>query len=382
MRFYHGTSVRGWLGILKSGSMDSKKIGDSRVSALYSKFKGNYLTTNRKIAEMYASKVGKGVVIEIEYDPLAPGRVNNFKEQQVAGKDYFVEETPLQVDGPDCTIDTKDPLMSKSKMRGDINKTTEEIHMSENTERDLRRAWQKLDEAFSMPGAVKTGGGPKRIKQVLTRGKKDPNKTRNQFAAHDARIKSGEIPPDAAMFEGGVEGFEDIIDVVIDQSQWGDQLTPEQKQQVKDDVLNNKAYPGSPVTMGNFEAVVDDSIQDVLATSQPPTPAQPGASASMFEESPVDRNKIESIYEFGGQIMDSAEAQGLTLDELQIDTANQRIVSALQGEGMRNPQNLEAIIDDAVADAAYQGGDHADGVGGGIMESINRSLELLKKLKK
>jgi hypothetical protein len=148
MRFYHGTSVRGWLGILKSGSMDSKKIGDSRVSALYSKFKGNYLTTNRKIAEMYASKAGKGVVIEIEYDPLAPGRINNFKEQQAAGKDYFVEETPLQVDGPDCTIDTKDPLMSKSKMRGDINKTTEEIHMSENTERDLRNAWQKLDESL------------------------------------------------------------------------------------------------------------------------------------------------------------------------------------------------------------------------------------------
>jgi hypothetical protein len=89
-----------------------------------------------------------------------------------------------------------------------------------------------------------------------------------------------------------------------------------------------------------------------------------------------------SVYEFGDQIMASAEAQGLNLDQNQINAANDRIVSALQGEGMSNPNNLDAIIDDAVADAAYQGGEHADGVGGGIMESINRSLYLLKKLKK
>lgn len=304
MRFYHGTSVRGWLGILKSGSMDSKKIGDSRVSALYSKFKGNYLTTNRKIAEMYASKAGKGVVIEIDYDPLAPGRVNNFKEQQAAGKDYFVEETPLQVDGPDCTIDTKDPLMSKAKMCGDINKTTEEIHMSENTERDLRNAWQKLEEALL--------GVPQGATQI----------------SH----KPGQgLPPPP--------------------------LKPGERDKLK-------------------------AASDLHAKRTAGLPPAEQQDATMCEGGDIDRNKIESIYEFGGQILDSAEAQGLSLDETQIDVANQRIVSALQGEGMRNPHNLDAIIDDAVADAAYQGGDHADGVGGGIMESINRSLELVKQLKK
>jgi hypothetical protein len=279
--------------------MDSKKIGDSRVSALYSKFKGNYLTTNRKIAEMYASKAGKGVVIEIEYDPLAPGRINNFKEQQAAGKDYFVEETPLQVDGPDCTIDTKDPLMSKSKMRGDINKTNEEIHMSENTERDLRNAWQKLEEALlGVPqGAMQISHKPG---QGLPHPRLKPGERDKLKAASDLHAKrTAGLPPaeqqDATMFEGGVD---------------------------------------------------------------------------------------LSIYEFGDQIMASAEEQGLTLDQNQLNVANDRIVRALQGEGMRNPQNLEAIIDDAVADAAYQGGDHADGVGGGIMESIDRSLELIKKLKK
>jgi hypothetical protein len=308
MRFYHGTSVRGWLGILKSGSMDSKKIGDSRVSIIYSKFKGNYLTTNRKLAEMYANKIGKGVVIEIEYDPLAPGRKNNFKEQQAKGKDYFVEETPLQVDGPDCFIDTKDPLMTKTKMRQDINKTNEEIYMSENTERDLRNAWQKLDESMAQEARFSGFAGPNK----------------------------------------GVE-LKKASDV--------------------------KYFPKIPKSLKTVRTSPSGKIQQ-----DPDILGMPGGE-QLGENSPIDRNKIESIYEFGGQILDSAEAQGLTLDELQIEAANQRIVSALQGEGMRNPQNLDAIIDDAVYDSADVTRS-APAVPAGIFESIDRSLELLKQLKK
>jgi hypothetical protein len=101
------------------------------------------------------------------------------------------------------------------------------------------------------------------------------------------------------------------------------------------------------------------------------------ANDTMFEGGELDRSKIESIYEFGGQILDSAEAQGITLDERQIDAANQRIVQAIQGEG-RDPSNLEAIIDDIVSDEAYAAGSQTDGTG--IMESIDQTLKLLKML--
>jgi hypothetical protein len=306
MKFYHGTSIRGWIGILKSGSMDSKRVGDTRVSALYSKFKGNYLTTNRKIAEMYANKAGNGVVLEVDYDPLESGRVNNFKEQQAAGKDFFVEETPLEVDGVNCKIDTKDPLKNKAKLRAElklgINKTTEGTYMTENSEFALRRAWQKLEESkfgglTAMPGEKK----PIQVSQT-------------------------------------------------DQSK----LTPQNAIQLsKQTDKMNKIYQ-----------------QNVGREYDP-------ANDTMFEGGELDRSKIESIYEFGGQILDSADAQGIELDETQIDAINQRIIQAMQGEG-RDPSNFEAIVDDIVADEAH--GAHTDGVGGGIMESIDQSLKLLKML--
>jgi hypothetical protein len=382
MRFYHGTSVRGWLGIIKSGSMDSKKMGDKRVSSLYSKFKGNYLTTNRKIAEMYANKIGKGV-IEIEYDPLAPGRKNNFKRQQADGKDYFVEETPLEVDGVDCQIDTRDPLRTKAKMRSvDINKSIGETIMNENSEIALRRAWQKLDEAFSMSGA-------KEVSMTPGKGKPHPSffpkGGRKPIGPATPSGKVGVLPPTEIpttpsgkigipMGEGGVETLTDIYpdELTNAKEELGVELTPEQERQVAQIVFSQV----------NMEAPLDstypddmiDAIKDAIAsvTGQPSTQTQGSINLGG-----VDRKRVESIYEFGGQILDSAEAQGLTIDELQIQTANDSIVRALQGEGMRNPHNLEDIIDDAVYDAAND----TRSALAGIFESIDRSLKLIKKLK-
>jgi hypothetical protein len=294
MRFYHGTSVRGWIGILKSGSMDSKKMGDKRVSALYGKFKGNYLTTNRKIAEMYANKIGKGVVIEIEYDPLAPGRVNNFKEQQAAGKDYFVEETPLQVDGPDCFIDTKNPLMTKDKLRGDINKTTEGLHMSENIDRELRNAWQKLEEG----------------------------------AANDAVYM---MISDA------------LGEIIAEYPQYADQIKALEPQ-----------IMDSATQMGGEDIRVDYDY--------------------------VYNRTKEALADFGVELNEmSAEDQLATLRVPSIDSDGRKIPGAIRVD---NPQHRKMLRKPVASPPIETDRDPEDFYDDGIMESINYSLELLKKLKK
>lgn len=187
MKFFHGTSVRAWIGIIKSGSMDSKKANDSKVSALYSKYKGNYLTSNRAIAEMYAKRVGSGVILEIEFDPNAPGRVNNFKKQIANGKDYFVEETPLEVDGANCSIECKDPTKTKAKVRAEFSINIKpEVHME--NEVNLERTWKKLEESINEMSAEEHLA-PLRVPSVDTDGNKIPGALKVDNPDHRSMLK-------------------------------------------------------------------------------------------------------------------------------------------------------------------------------------------------
>ena len=152
---------------------------------------------------------------------------------------------------------------------------------------NLEKAWQKLDEAFTLQRDPRTDKKP-----PIQVGSKPSQLTPQQAIAIDKqekRLKAQNPDRQAGdtMFEGGVETLTDIYPDELNnvKEELGVQLSPEQEREVAKVVFSqvDMEAPLDSTYPDDMIEAIKDAIMSIVGGAQPPLPSAPGSQVNVFE---------------------------------------------------------------------------------------------------